>query len=147
MISITHLFEVIQDLFSCSVTSIQLALFQTDVDTQDMYDRIVGGVAMPHRLLKSYIHRTSIETLNLPFVKLEMLAKKCNGLFCRRALHQIGLELRSNAAARKVRLTEVGPVNVDHSLLLEEVTVERVIEQLPLIKRLLIEHRNSPGEV
>ena len=67
-------------------------------------------------------------------------------MFCRRALHQIGLELRSNAAAIKVRLVEIGPITVDHSMLLEELTVERVLQQLHVVKDLLLKHKRSSME-
>lgn len=107
-----------------------------DLD-ENMNEILTASRSLRRRML--ILHNVSLRKLNLPYVELQMELENSNGEFCRKALHQIAFKQRTFGCARKVTLTKIGPVTLEHTLVDPEINVENVIERIKIIKKLLFE--------
>ncbi|XP_076870570.1 pseudouridylate synthase TRUB2, mitochondrial [Brachyhypopomus gauderio] len=108
---------------------------QVDLHTQEAYELAVKGMLRPQ--CKSPPILTGLRCLRFqpPHFTLEVQCVNETQQYLRKLLHEVGLELRSNAVCSKVRRTRDGPFKIEDALTHSNWTADDIVPSVAYFRR------------
>ncbi|XP_026790790.2 mitochondrial mRNA pseudouridine synthase TRUB2 [Pangasianodon hypophthalmus] len=112
-----------------------IAYSQVDLSTQEAYELAVKGLLRPQD--KSPPILTGLRCLSFkpPQFTLEVQCVNETQQFLRKLVHEVGLELRTNAVCTKVRRTRDGPFKMEDALTHHHWTADDIIPAIANFRR------------
>ena len=110
--------------------------------TQAGFELAKTGLWKPRdHTLPPIVYALKVLRYQVPFFDIEMFVINEKEIHLKEVILDIGLRLRTSTLSESIRRTSIGPLQSEHSLVLDEITPDRLITHIDQIEG-LIENSN-----
>ncbi|CAL1288058.1 unnamed protein product [Larinioides sclopetarius] len=145
----SHIKQGALDTFLASIQSCSQALsFRysgVDIHSQVAYELASKGVVRPFGKTDPIVYGIKCIDFSLPEFTLEIQCINETEMFLAELIHQIGIYMKSLAVCVQIRRTQFGYFGLDHALLRKHWTLEHILNNITLCKRILGENCYVPS--
>lgn len=106
--------------------------------TQAGFELAKTGLWKPRdHTLPPIVYALNLLGYRAPFFDIEMFVINEKEMHLKEVILDIGLRLRTSTLSESIRRTSIGPLKSDHSLVIDEISPDRVISHIQQIEQLV----------